>query len=69
MYGYRTSTGVKEPSIGTFGVETGITSKHPLLCIYDDPLTEEKLKTGGSWNEAAIRSLRSIAYANRKKVA
>jgi hypothetical protein len=59
----RTSTGVSDPSIGTFGVETGLTSKHPPVCAFDDPLTEEKLKEGGTWLVAANKSLKSILYA------
>lgn len=61
----RESMGITEPSIGTFGVETGMTSKHPLLCIYDDPISEEKLKEGGTWNIAACNSLDSIYPALR----
>jgi hypothetical protein len=62
---YRTSTGISEPSIGTFGVETGITSKHPLLMIYDDPISKEKMKEGGSWLLAVLDSLDSIYPALR----
>jgi hypothetical protein len=62
---YRTSTGISEPSIGTFGVETGITSKHPLLMIYDDPVSDEKMIDGGNWNMKALESLDSIYPALR----
>lgn len=62
---YRTSIGTSEPSIGTFGVETGITSKHPLGLIYDDPISEEKLREGGNWLALAIKSLDSIYPALR----
>jgi len=62
---YRTSTGISEPSIGTFGVETGITSKHPLLMIYDDPVSDEKMIDGGNWNAKALESLDAIYPALR----
>lgn len=57
----RRSIGATEPSIGTFGVETGLTGKHPGVVIYDDPISEEKLtKEGGSALRAAVDSLDSI---------
>lgn len=62
---YRTSTGITEPSIGTFGVETGITGKHPLLVNFDDPISEEKIKEGGNVLDAAITSFKSIHFALR----
>jgi len=61
----RESMGITEPTVGTFGVETGMTSKHPLLCIYDDPVSEEKLKEGGSWLIAVLDSLDAIYPALR----
>lgn len=61
----RVSTGLTEPTIGTFGVETGLTSKHPLLCIYDDPVSAEKLKEGGSWLRTVLASMDSIYPALR----
>lgn len=65
VHAYRTSLSLNEPSIGTFGVETGLTSQHPLGCFYDDPLSHEKLEAGegSSWNDKALRSLNSLAYA------
>jgi len=58
---HRHSPSIKEPSIGTFGVETGIVGKHPQLLIYDDPISDEKLKDGGSnWLTNAISSLDAI---------
>ena len=62
---YRTSTGSTEPSIGTFGVETGITGFHPLLYNMDDPLTEEKLKEGRVAIDSANAAHRSIKFAIR----
>jgi hypothetical protein len=56
----RRAIGVTEPSIGTFGVETGLTGKHPGVVIYDDPVSEEKLKEGGTFLRAAVDSLDSI---------
>jgi hypothetical protein len=57
----RRALGVTEPSIGTFGVDTGLTGKHPGVVIYDDPITEEKLTTeGGAALRAAVDSLDTI---------
>lgn len=56
----RRAIGVTEPSIGTFGVETGLTGKHPGVVIYDDPVSEEKLKEGGNFLRTAVDSLDSI---------
>ena len=61
----RTSTGITEPTFGTFGVETGLTSKHPLLCIYDDPVSDDKLKEGGGWLRTVLKSMDSIYPALR----
>jgi len=61
----RVSTGITEPTIGTFGVDTGLTSKHPLLCIYDDPVSAEKLKEGGAWLRTVLQSMDSIYPALR----
>ncbi len=57
---HRHSPSIKEPSIGTFGVETGITGKHPQLLVYDDPISDEKLKEGGNWLTNAITSMDAI---------
>lgn len=62
---YRTSMGTSEASVATFGVETGITSKHPLLVIYDDPVSDEKMVDGGNWNSKALDSLDAIYPALR----
>lgn len=56
----RKSIGATEPSLGTFGVETGLTGKHPGVVIYDDPISEEKLKDGGTAMKNAVDSLDSI---------
>lgn len=62
---FRNSLGVSEPSIQTFGVETGLTGKHPLMGTMDDPITQEKLVDGGSWNTRANNSLDAIYPALR----
>lgn len=46
-HGYRTMTGISEPSFDTFGTEKGITGYHPLMLIIDDPLSRTKLREGG----------------------
>ena len=60
VHAARRALGASEPSIGTFGVETGLTGKHPGVVLYDDPISEEKLKEGGTWLQAAVDSLDSI---------
>lgn len=39
----------KEPSFGTWGVESGITGKHPDVLCLDDPVSYEKLAAYGNW--------------------
>lgn len=39
---------LKEPSIGTFGVETGIAGKHPSLMLLDDPIDWVKVAEGST---------------------
>ena len=60
--GFKTSTGTSEPSIGTFGTETGITAKHPLFVNADDFLSAEKLKESSSAITQALSCLRSIRF-------
>jgi hypothetical protein len=43
VHGYRRSTALTEPSFGTFGVDTGITGYHPLMVMWDDPISQNKL--------------------------
>ena len=58
----RTSTGPSEPSVGTFGTETGITAKHPLFVNCDDFLSQEKLKEERTSITQALSCMRSIRF-------
>jgi hypothetical protein len=39
----------KEPSFGIWGVESGITGKHPDVLCLDDPTSYEKMESVGKW--------------------
>lgn len=65
VHGARLSLAVSEPSFAVFGVETGITSKHPLEVFYDDPVTKEKLGESGTWFDTVADSIDSIFNALR----
>jgi len=45
----RKSQARKDPSIGTWGVESGLTGSHPDVLILDDPTSYEKMVSIGNW--------------------
>lgn len=49
VHGYRRALALSEPSVGTFGVDRGITGHHPLQVWWDDPLSANKLRKDGKW--------------------
>lgn len=49
VHGARRNTSRKDPSFGTFGVETSITGSHPDVYIYDDPISYERLQSDTNW--------------------
>lgn len=65
IHGARDSMGRSEASFDTWGVEQGITGSHPDFGIFDDPLSEEKLKESGSWLTAVNTSIAALRPAFR----
>jgi hypothetical protein len=49
VHAYRRAVGLSEPSFDTSGVDTGMTGYHPAECLWDDPLSANKLREGGAW--------------------
>jgi hypothetical protein len=45
----RRNTSRRDPSFGTFSVETSITGSHPDVIVYDDPISYERLTTDTQW--------------------
>jgi hypothetical protein len=45
----RKNTARKDPSFGTFAVETSIVGAHPDVIIYDDPISYERLISDTNW--------------------
>jgi len=54
VHGYRRATALSEPSVGTFGVDRGITGHHPLQVWWDDPLSANKLRKDGKWLDTVL---------------
>jgi len=49
VHAARTNLSRKEPSFGIWGVESGITGKHPDVLCLDDPTSYEKMASVGQW--------------------
>lgn len=49
IHGARRNTARKDPSLGTFAVETSIVGAHPDAIFYDDPISYERLETDTNW--------------------
>ncbi len=56
----RKNTSRKDPSFGTFSVETSITGTHPDIIFYDDPISYERLKTDANWLETVNLQVTSL---------
>lgn len=50
----------KDPSFGTFAVETSILGAHPDAIFYDDPISYERLKSDTHWLEAVNSQVTSL---------
>jgi len=49
VHAARRNTSRKDPSLGTFAVETSITGAHPDAIFYDDPISYERLSSDSNW--------------------
>jgi len=65
VHAARKSMGRTEPSLSTWGVEGGITGMHPDWGVYDDPISEEKIKESGTWIQAVNDSMGALRPAFR----
>lgn len=54
-----------EPSYSSWGVETGITGAHPDWGVFDDPISEEKIRESGNWIETVNTSMAALRPALR----
>lgn len=61
VHGARVATSRSEPSIGTWGVETGLTGTHPDHGVMDDPIDYEQMGKDGQWLEKVNTHLVSLA--------
>lgn len=52
VHAARRNTARRDPSLGTFGVETSIVGSHPDAIFRDDPISYDRLKTDSDWFEA-----------------
>lgn len=50
----------RDPSLGTFGVETSIVGSHPDAIFYDDPISYDRLKTDIHWMQAVNEQVTSL---------
>jgi hypothetical protein len=65
IHGARKSVARSEASFDVWAVETGITGDHPDWGVFDDPISEEKLKESGSWLHAVNQSVAALRPAFR----
>ncbi len=63
VHAARKAVARSEPSFDTWGVEGGITGTHPDWGVFDDPLSEEKLKESGSWITTVNQSMAALRPA------
>lgn len=56
----RKNTSRKDPSFGTFSVETSITGAHPDVIFYDDPISYERLTTDANWLDTVNSQITSL---------
>lgn len=60
VHAARTNVARSEPSIGTWGVETGLTGTHPDHGNLDDPISYEKIAEDSSWLEKINRHMTNL---------
>lgn len=65
VHAARNMMGRSEASLDTWGVEQGITGAHPDWGVFDDPISEEKLKESGAWIAAVNTAMAALRPAFR----
>lgn len=63
VHSARTLSTRTEPSFGVWGVETGITGKHPDILALDDPNSYERMQSDSNWLETVNEHCASISPA------
>jgi hypothetical protein len=60
VHAARKNTARRDPSFGTFAVETSITGTHPDAIFYDDPISYERISTDSNWLETVNQQVISL---------
>ncbi len=60
VHAARVNVARKEPSFGTWGVESGLTGKHPDVLVLDDPTSYEKIASHANWLATVNNHLTSL---------
>ena len=60
VHGARVNLSRKEPSFGIWGVESGITGKHPDVLCLDDPISYEKMAAASTWLQTVNNHVDSL---------
>lgn len=61
VHAARTNLARTEPSLGTWGIETGLVGMHPDAGFMDDPIDYEKMGTDSQWLEKVNTHLASLS--------
>lgn len=61
VHAARTNMARTEPSVGTWGVETGLVGMHPDVGFMDDPIDYEKMGTDANWLEKVNNHISSLS--------
>lgn len=60
VHSARKNTARKDPSLGSFAVETSIVGAHPDAIFYDDPISYERMRTDANWLETVNEQIGSL---------
>lgn len=60
VHSARRNTSKKDPSLGTFAVETSIVGAHPDAIFYDDPISYERLISDQNWLNTVNQQVTSL---------
>lgn len=62
VHAARRNTSRRDPSLGTFAVETSITGAHPDAIFYDDPISYERLESDSNWINTVNSQVSSLGF-------
>jgi hypothetical protein len=60
VHSARRNTSKKDPSLGTFAVETSIVGAHPDAIFYDDPISYERMSSDSNWLQTVNQQVTSL---------